>query len=73
MHRDRQFGGFWRQSEWLQPRIIRTTCVLETSGWAAWAGSLRVLGIAEKAHCRQCPKRFTCPDPRGCSQNEVWR
>ncbi len=61
----RQRGGFFRQPEWQQPSVIRTTCVFETSGWNAWGGSLRALRIAENAHCRKCPKRFTCLEARG--------
>ncbi len=61
----RQRGGFWRQSEWQQPSVIRSMCLLETSGWAAWARSSLALRIAENAHCRECPKRFTCLDACG--------
>ncbi len=52
--------GFWRQSEWKQPSVIRTMCMMETSGWHAWASSSLVLCVAEDAHCRECPKRFAC-------------
>ncbi len=60
MHWERQCGGFLCEPEWQQPDVIRTMCILETSGWNAWAGSLRALRIAENAHCRECPKRFAC-------------